>query len=126
MKEQTKEGNRKIAEFMQRPYKFQRAKFVDKSLYEEEILPRYEDDWNELMPVVEKCRKICREMQLKYPAYKDLDDVTGWRSWSYRYVKLETDIGYVFRRVLDFIEWYNKEQEAQASVATAAQSSDKS
>lgn len=67
----------------------------------------FHSDWNLLMSVVKKCHTISVEKQNQYPDEKGLDDPAGWRSWSYRYIKLSTDKEKVHEAVYQFIQWYN-------------------
>lgn len=72
---------------------------------------QYHKDWNWLMAVITKCQKVCKEEQYKRHGIEgDLDDPKGWRSWSYRYVQLSTDIDSMWRKCVEFIQWYNNNQ----------------
>ena len=79
---------------------------------------KYHTSWDWLMPVVVKVNKICsdngrplsnrsREQEhLENP----LDNPLHWKSWSYHSVSLSTDINKVWKNVMDFIHWYNKQK----------------
>lgn len=97
-------NNRKIADFMG----YIHSKHKDLDDYEMTHLA-YDTDWNSLMPVVEKCYAISRAKQKALPDSKDLDDPTGWRAWSYRDVALSTKIDAVYKRAIEFIEFYNND-----------------
>ena len=116
------EMNKVIAEFMDYlPPNHEPVKITvrreDGTEYESELPFCYHDSWNWLMPVVEKINKLFEEMGKKVMRDewddgedKNLDDPTGWRAWSYRIVKLATDIKYVHQKVYESIIWYNQTQ----------------
>ena len=90
-------------------------------------LPRelhYHHDWNWLMPVVKKINDLCNERggelsnnsRRQEHLSNQLDNPLHWKSWSYHYVTLITDIDVVFRTVIKFIEWYNTSATAQGKV----------
>lgn len=77
---------------------------------------KYHTSWDWLMPVVEKINKICREVGGELSNHsrdqKDLenplDNPRHWKSWSYHNARLSTDIVYVYNGVVEFIKWYNQ------------------
>lgn len=68
---------------------------------------KYHEDWNLLIPVVIKCHSLGIEKQKIFEDDLGLDDPAGWRAWSYRHIKLTTNIDYVYKCVIDFISFYN-------------------
>lgn len=74
----------------------------------------YHSSWDKLMPVVEKINNVFSKKQNAVMRGdgddgedKDLDDPTGWRSWSMRDVHLSTDIINVWKKSVEAIQWYN-------------------
>jgi hypothetical protein len=63
-------------------------------------LLKYHDDWRELMPVVAKITKTTPMNQAWYDVKTFL---------------LDGDINVVYRRVLEFIRWYNSTQNKEQS-----------
>lgn len=70
---------------------------------------KYDTSWDWLMPVVEKIEELCIQMEAMYPEDKHLDDPTGWRAWNYRRISLSVNIESVYKQVVEFIKWYNKQ-----------------
>lgn len=76
---------------------------------------KYHSDWNELIRVVIIANKICSESQrplsnksreqdkLENP----LENKLHWKSWSYHYINMTTDKEAVYRKLINFIKWYN-------------------
>jgi hypothetical protein len=107
----TEEGNKLIAEFDGKLSEMMGKKlFVSSDGGKSWYGKLYNEDWNSLMSVVEKIEKLCESKQKDFPEDKDLDDPTGWRAWSYRYIDLSTDITYMWKQVVQFIQWYNNSQ----------------
>lgn len=115
---QITEGNRIIAEFMGRPYKFPRTKFSTGKAYEEIILPDYNRGWNELMPVVEKIATIVIKSNASYNSdhipviiivpngYVKINNLRDERI----FVNVAVEgslINAVWQAVVQFIQWYN-------------------
>ncbi len=73
----------------------------------------YHTSWDWLMPVVEKANTLNTEIQKTRPdkhyPEKDLDDASGWRAWSYRYIHLSTNIQQVWEKTVEFIQWKNNQ-----------------
>ncbi len=69
---------------------------------------KFHTSWDWLMPAVKKAHEICSNKQQEFRDNdSDLDDVKGWRAWSYRHVSLSTNIEEVFEEIIEFIKWYN-------------------
>lgn len=75
----------------------------------------YHSSWNDLMPVVEKINKIFSEKSAELSNHSadqehltnQLDNPLHWKSWSYHYIGLSTDINIVYRKTIDALKWYN-------------------
>lgn len=66
--------------------------------YDEDISEmKYDTSWDWLMPVVHKCLVICNDLML--------DEWEGGFSDAF----LSCSIATLYKKVTDFIEWYNKE-----------------
>lgn len=81
----------------------------------------YHSSWDWLMPVIEKANKICNEKgqdlsnrsrEQKHLS-NQLDNPLHWKSWSYHYIGLSTDINMVYKKTVDFIEWHNNAAHAK-------------
>lgn len=80
---------------------------------------KYDKSFDWIIPVAVKCHTVQKEMERKtsnetpQERYnpKDLDDPTGWRAWSCRYVHISTDIQNINKRVIEFIKFYNEHKE---------------
>ena len=77
---------------------------------------QYHTSWDWLMLVVEKCNEIQWAKEKEFPDYKNIDDATGWRAWSYHHVGLSTNIEQVYKNVVRFIKWYNQQERKEGKV----------
>jgi len=118
----TIEGNKLIAEFMEEEdisAIFQTEPFVTevrishKSINElekqgAEVRLYYHDNWNKLMPVVEKIAAMDNE---------DADGLTSWEGYEDLVLIQMTSIlchkQEVYNRVIQFITWYNQQNQKQ-------------
>jgi hypothetical protein len=113
------EGNRLIAVFMGRPYKFNRTKFSDGSAFEHEVLPDYHIRWDEIMNVVEKIEKDV-SASIYYGFSVTITDL-HCAVWCHEKRKQDgiiyqtpygqrpsSKIVAVWDAVVQFIQWYNK------------------
>jgi hypothetical protein len=111
----TIEGNKLIAEFMGYTsadkifYPEHKGKYLynTKGNIINSSHLRFRSSWNSLMPVVIKCQEIETIESDNLSGEGDLDDPKCWKSWSYRYVHLDTNIERVWRACIEFIKWYN-------------------
>lgn len=102
--EEISEGNKLIANFR------------GKSSESQKYMLKYHYDWNWLMPVVEQINSICvkngeelsNHSRAQEHLSNQLDNPLHWKSWSYHYIKLSTDINNVYKQVVEFIKWYNE------------------
>jgi len=121
------EGNKLIAEFMGWTY----SKSSDAGILGGSITywrnpetghvgyfhpDKYHSSWDWLMPVVEKINTMfgekSRELSNHSRDQEHLENPLGnplcWKSWSYHWIHLSTDINYVFKKVVKAIKWYNE------------------
>lgn len=104
-----KHDNELIAEFMEFPYERSGFTFTEpRTYFVSKAKLEYHKSWDWLMPVVVKCNEIATVKQKEFIEDKDLDDPTGWKAWSYRWIHLSTNIDAVYKQVVKFIQWYNK------------------
>ena len=85
-------------------------------------LHNYHEDWNLLMPVVEKieclCDKIGGELSnhsadQEHLEQPHVDNHLHWKSWSYHRPHLSTDINKVWKEVVSFLQWYITQTKTQ-------------
>lgn len=62
----------------------------------------YENDWNMLMPVVEKCNELCKQT-----GYPDDLELPGWHI-----ISVAGNIKLVYFSVVEFIKWYNQNKKS--------------
>lgn len=104
----TQENNKLIAEFMgfmnttPTDKDFNIMEHPDTGEMQEPMSMKYHNSWDWLMPVVEKVSKSSQ--------YGDiLDDVLGIE-WMHGCVHVNIDISTTYKAVVEFIKWYNKQQ----------------
>jgi hypothetical protein len=108
------EGNKLIAEFVQF---IEGIGWVTKYPFTNDKL-KFHSSWDWLMPVVELTNVICEfaSYELSNNSREQehlenkLDNPNHWKSWSYHHVRLDADIGYVWNKVVQFIQRYNSQQ----------------
>jgi hypothetical protein len=105
----TIEGNKLIAEF-------HRGKYNPNAIY------LYHDRWDELMPVVEKIESLGYSVNILRDDCSIYDNSFKHTGSGFRIsIKNTNDkIKSVLQAVIQFIEWYNKEQSVQVSDTTKA------
>lgn len=78
---------------------------------------KYYFSWDWLMPVIERINGICKERgnALSNKSHEQshlsnkLDNPLHWKSWSYHSIhNISTEIDYEYKRVVNFITWYNE------------------
>lgn len=68
----------------------------------------YDVSWDWLMPVVDKINnEIIPDKEEEFPDTTSVNDPKSWKYWSYRHIKLSTDIEQVYDDVVSFIKCYN-------------------
>jgi len=122
------ENNKLIAEFMGLTIITDEISWFDTNY---KALKKYNEFWGNLMPVVEKIEEL--DLKEQYYSWEDEEgknynfegfsvDIEGnscyiWLNWSLDPAKLisqateKTKIEAVYKAVLGFIEWYNKNKE---------------
>lgn len=126
-------GNRLIAEFMCY-YKIHDTSFLTDDRSElwlksrdGDIIqgcPKYHEDWNLLMPVVEKIESLGYDtdialMTSRTNGVEERKNICAiqnkWNDAAVCYIEAETKIEATWQAITQFIEWFNKEKGVQGS-----------
>lgn len=76
----------------------------------------YHSSWDAIVQAVIKFNKICHDNgeELSNNSKKQehlsnpLDNPNHWKSWSYHWINPSWDLKYVWNKLVNSIEWYNK------------------
>ena len=109
--EQIKDGNRLIAEFMERnkydpinsvwAYDEDKKKTIERPETEDDY--EYDSSWSWLMPVVEKINKCKRDTEMDGDEFLFGEGIIQVLQLNLAYVDIEG----AHKQVIKFIEWYN-------------------
>lgn len=100
-KQEINENNKLIAEFMDLKIQTDGISWFDENF---NALKRYDNDWNSLMPVVEKIENIYSKANKN----GTLEDLPIEVSNFLRYNGFTTNINKVHEFVVEFIKWHNE------------------
>lgn len=98
------EGNKIIAEYKTQQRFMNHSIYIDSELFFDNQL-KYHKSWNWLKPIIDN---IVQQIGVK--TIDDCDDEEWFITINITRMSISVSIEYAWKRVIEFIKWYNKQQ----------------